>query len=414
VVWQRLVEVEEETAKGLETRKVWRTRVFDETHEYVYQDVAEDYGAKAIEGLTRDDGETADTGWIPIAVDDAGMPEVIEHQAGRCPVVWITSTRTTTGPTGEPDCHGTEKLLDKADYTASMATRSANANADPTLKLKDTRQWHMANRTVEKGHGRMIRVSEQGDAELLEASGAAVEMAWKTYEHQRDAVLQTTGAVIIDPKVAGAWAQSGRALSILWRPMEAAAGEKRVPMEGAIEQLADMWRAIGKVLGVCSTEDEEPDGLVLPPVKLDKALAAKQGYEVVEQVVDDDASDVLCVHQVGVGRHVTIVWPPYHEASTEQFAAVAQAATVATGGQAVIAQRSGVRMALRAAGLPDDVEKEIKAIEEEAEGRMERAAAFVDGDEEGSPPPEQDDQDDEPEDDDDDSGDEDEDGDEDA
>jgi hypothetical protein len=238
-------------------------------------------------------------------------------------------------------------------------------------------------------------------------------MAWKTYEHQRDAVLQTTGAVIIDPKVAGAWAQSGRALSILWRPMEAAAGEKRVPMEGAIEQLADLWRAIGKVLGVCSTEDEEPDGLVLPPCKLEKGLAAKQGYEVVEQVVDDDASDMLCVHQVGAGRHVTIVWPPYHDASVEQFAAVAQAATVATGGQAVISQKSGVRMALRAGGLPDDVETEIKAIEEEAEGRMERAAALVDGEEVESAPPEQDDQDEEPEDEDD-LGDEDEDGDEDA
>jgi hypothetical protein len=403
VVWQRLVDIEEEGEDGLVTRRVWRTRVFDEAHEYVYQDVAEDYGEKKIAGKKREDGENADTGWIPIETQDlldadgnviGSGPMIIDHKVGRCPIVWIPATRTTTGQTGDHDCVGTEKLLDRVDYTASMAVRASNANADPTLAYSDDRAWHAQNRVLAKGHGKMIRTGPEGDVKLLEASGATVEMEWKTHRELKTAVMQTTGAVIIDPEVAGAWAQSGRALSILWRPMEAKSGAKRVPMEDAIEQLAEMWRNIGLALGVSSTEDDDPEGLVLPPALLQLKVASAEGYVVEEQEVDDDKRDVLCVHQVGVGRHVKIVWPPYHDMSPEGFASLATALTGMVGEKPVLSQRSGVTLALQGARLTSDVDAELEQIAVEAAEAMARQQAFVEGGGDAPPPTVEDDEDD--------------------
>lgn len=390
-VWQRLVEIEEETDEGLACRRVWRTRVFDETQEYAYADVAEDYGTKADKTKTREDGETAETGWIPIArytAEDeaagqgtAGEPQIVKHRVGRCPVVWMQNTRSTTDTAGDPDCEGAYELADKVDLVTSMATRAAVSNMDPTLVVAEEMRWHNMNRVLAKGWGESIRLGANGKATLLETSGGTVEMGWKTYSELRQAFLQTCQAVIIDPETAGRLATSGKAFAMLWRPMEASAGKKRVPQEAVIEQVAAIWVTLGTALGVSSTEDEAFAGIVLPPVRLPKDVAERQGYAVVAEVdvPEGQPEQVLAVHQVGKGRYVDISWPPYHEATPEGFAAVATGLAAATGTKAVLSQRSGVQLALQSSGLAVDVDTEMHRIEEETEAAQARQAAFVDG-----------------------------------
>jgi len=399
VVWQRQVEVQSETADGLETVCVWRTRVYDETHEYEYEDVAEDYGEKTDATKTRDDGETAETGWIPIAKGPDGQPKIVEHKAGRCPILWVQNTRCTTDPAGDPDCDGVYHLTDEIDVTASMIARSTRSNLDPTLHVKDELRWHRMNRVYQKGWGGLIRTSDKGDAKLLESSGSTVEMGWKTYRELRKEVMYTTSCVIIDPENAGKYAQSGKAHSMLWRPMEAASGRKRVPQELVIEQMIEVWATLGGALGVASTE-EEGEGIKLPPVKLAKAVAQEQGYQVLAEIAGEgEEQDVLAVHQVGTGRHAELIWPPYHETSPEQYQATVQATAVATGGAKLLSQRTGTRLVLRSTGMPDDVDTELARIEAETERNMDRMATALNGSGGGGEEYEEQDDDDESEDD---------------
>lgn len=416
VVWQRLVEIEVETDKGLATECRWRTRIFDGEYEYVYEDVPENYGERVKPNMTRADGENEDTGWIPIArwteeeledLDDEaapvtlvdngdgervtrppkpGDPKIIEHQAGRCPIVWIQNTHTTQDPSGEPDCDGVHQLSDAIDLLASMNFRATRSNLDPTLHVKDQLRWHRMHRVYEKGWSAVIRTSESGDAKLLETAGQTVEMGWKTYNELRKEFLHTVRCVIIDPEHAGQYAQSGVAHAMLWRPMESAAGKKRVPQELAIQQVFELWMNLGDAWKVSSTEDEEPEGIVLPPVKLRKKVAEAQGYAVVmelEAKEDEEEPEVLAVHQVGSGKHVELIWPAYHETSPEQFQLAMQAITVGTGGAKVLSQRTGVRLGLQAAGMPDDVDGEIAQIDKESEKSMEKMAGMLGA---GEPP----------------------------
>lgn len=423
VVWQRLVQIEVETDKGLETVCRWRTRIFDGEHEYVYEDVDEDYGERTKPNMTRADGETKDTGWIPIARwteeeidelegDDAvavvltssegeevlrppkpGDPKIIAHQAGRCPIVWIQNTHSTQDPSGEPDCEGVHQLTDAIDLLASMNFRATRANLDPTLHVRDQLRWHRMNRVYEKGWSAVIRTSENGDAKLLETTGETVAMGWKTYEQLRREFLHTVRCVIIDPEHAGQYAQSGVAHAMLWRPMEAAAGKKRVPQELAIQQVFELWMNLGDAWKVSSTEDEEPEGIVLPPAKIPKAVAEALGYQVVMELEakkpkeDEEPAEpeVLAVHQVGSGKYVELIWPAYHETSPEQFQLAMQAITVGTGGAKVLSQRTGVRLALEAGGLPDDVDGEIDQIDKETERSMTKMAGLLGEDEPPDP-----------------------------
>jgi hypothetical protein len=393
VVWQRLVEIEVETDKGLEAVRVWRTRVFDDEQEYIYEDVPEDYDEHLKPNMTRADGETKDTGWISIArwteeeIEEleeaegnpqAGDPKIFEHKADRCPIVWVTNTHTTQSNTGAPDCDGALHLADAIDLIASMNLRATRSNLDPTLHVKDELRWHRMNRTYAKGWGEVIRTSQSGDAKLLETAGTTVEMGWKTYEHLRREFLHTVQCVIIDPEHAGKYAESGVARAMLWRSMEAAAGKKRLPQELALGHLFELWVALGTAWGVSSTEDEEPEGIVLPPVKLPLEAAggeAPEGYKIVKRlpVTEDEVAEVLAVHQVGTGKHVEVLWPAFHETTPEQFQATVTAVATATGQAKVLSQRSGVRMALQAAGMPDDVDGELQLIEEETEVAAERA-----------------------------------------
>lgn len=379
VFWQKLVEVEVEDKETgrLTSKRVWKTMAWDETYEYTYDDVSENFGsAPGPDGRAQTE--------IPMS------SEPIAHGAGRCPIVWAQNTRNTDCPEGEADNEGVYELGDAIDKIASMLVRGTIANIDPTLHIADEpRNWRRMG-AVRKGWGNLIRTSERGKVNLVQISEGSFKVGWTTYEKLRQAYLQTVRCVIVDPETAGKY-QSGEAQSMLWRAMEGACGRKRVPLSDEIRQVCQIWLSLAETHQIGSTDREEDGGIQIPPRVMSLREAIQRGYDenpvadlsaFVNEgngddtgplVTEEDYNEVLdeirsYKHRLGPGRTVDVVWGPYHDPTAQQTRELATAVGVMTGQKPVISQQTGTRIVVRHLGLgsPED---EIERIEEEKASR---------------------------------------------
>lgn len=375
VVEQILVEVEEmdeETGK-VETVKKWRTRLWDETFVYEYDDVPEDWNED-------DDWKKMNDGPrpIPIALDPDGLPRVYEHHAGRCPVIWLQSTRNAKSPEGMPDNDGAFHLGDKMDRLQSMIVRASIANVDPTLVYLDERLMHRGNPLLRKGWGQVIRGSEKATVKFLETSGASIEMGWKSLHNLRDEYLQTVGCVIVDPQNAGTY-KSGEALQILWRPMEAACNRKRIPLSSALQQSGEVWLSIGGSFEIASLDDDPEDlvsdkpVMLLPPkVEQDKPDPPEPG-----EIPDPSPpKPKLVTHTVGKGRYIKIAWPPYHVPTATQLQQFVTALVTAVGQKAILSQETAVTLLMGYLGEGDAADELRRLLRQQAQAQAQFAQSM--------------------------------------
>lgn len=401
VFHQRLVEetVENEKTGALEVKRVWRTRAWDETHEYRYTDVPENYGKDKPNDIF---GEGSNV--IPLET-------AIEHGAGRCPVVWVQNTRNTDAPEGEPDNDGVYELADQIDKIASMLTRGTVANVDPTLHIADDERHQRRHGAVRKGWGSVIRTSEKGKVNLVQITEGSFKVGWSTYEKLRQAYLQTVRCVIVDPETAGKY-QSGEAQSMLWRAMEGACDTKRTPLTDAIRQISEIWISLAEKHGIGNDADPESGGIQLPPLMLSLGEAVARGYDVEPEVdleelrrekageydpdsgVDEEAwlkeeadealeellsEEVAYTHVLGDGRAIDVVWGPYHDPTLLQTQALTTALGLATGQKQILSAETATTVLVRHLNLgsPED---EIEKIATEKEKALETFGAGMFGD----------------------------------
>ena len=357
VVEQRLVRIEYEDEDGqIASRRMWRTRMWTETHVVHYKDVPEDWGQ---------DEENKNA---PIPVDG-----VVEHKAGRCPVVWYQNTRNSKSPEGETDMTGAYHLSDRLDRFQSMVVRGSIANIDPTLVRKIDDRLRRRRPVERKGHGALIDVGPTGDAKLLEITGSSIEMGWNGVRELRNQTLQTVGCVIVDPESAGAY-KSGEALALLWRRMESRCNRFRVPATTVLRQLASLWIALGNAWGVTSVEDPDKGGIVLPPLTIEEPQPEPAPGEPVPE-----PKVVTKPHEVGDGKFVNVVWPPYHVPTANQLQAMATALATANGQKATISQETATAEMVGFLGRGDPSDERRRIEEEQAKGREQFAAAMFPG-----------------------------------
>lgn len=393
VFWQRLVEDTQMDPKTgrLVSKRVWRTKAWDEQYEYVYEDVPEDFGQtpKEFEVVTKNE--------IP-------LKRQVEHGAGRCPVVWIQNTRDTESPEGEPDNEGVYELADTIDKIVSMLARGTIANIDPTLHIADEERHQRRYGTVRKGWGNVIRTSEKGKVNLVQITEGSFKVGWSTYDKLRQAYLQTVRCVIVDPETAGKY-QSGEAQSMLWRAMEGACDRKRVPLTEAIRQLCEIWITLAERWGIGNETVPADGGILLPPVMLSLTEAVRRGYaeepdpvdyeslsasgglygdeDDGEQVERDENNEAIAkaveerqammaeisayTHEIGEGRAVDVVWGPYHDPTAAQTQAYATMLGVANGQKPTLSTATATSLMVRYLGLgsPEDEIERIKAEKEE-------------------------------------------------
>lgn len=259
----------------LEVKNFWRTRAWTSTHIVDYVDVPEDWAKE--------------DPYRQIPMDGDPVP----HKAGRCPVVWMQNTRNPECPEGEEDYVDTYEVSDKLDTLRAFTCRSTIANTDPTLIVKDTPARLRRNPAMSKGHGQRISVDTAGDVRLLESTGDPVRIAMELWKLLRHDILQTSCTVIMDPETLGTY-KSAESIRLMMKPMEARASRLRVPLTDEIEQVCQIWLALGRAWGVASMEDRslreasEDSPIILPP----------------RVILDDehDGDPQLEVHAVGKDR----------------------------------------------------------------------------------------------------------------
>lgn len=297
IVEQRLVErlVEDDEGK-LVSKKYWRTRLWNETHTILYDDVPEDH-----------------EGRIPFRKENK-----IEHHGGRCIAIWYQNTRCAKSPDGSPDCDGTWPLLDQIDRLSSQVAKAARANADPTLHIKDEERARRKPTVIHKGSGGVITTSTAGDAKYLEIEGTSVKVGMDLIKSLRTEVLQTVGCVIVDPDTSAAY-KSGEALQLLWRTMESRANRLRVTLSRVMREVARIYLSMGRTLGVANLEDENPgEGILLPPVIHRPDMA-----EDPEELEVNDA--ITETQEIGTGSHVEFKWAGYWAPTAMQISDMANA-----------------------------------------------------------------------------------------
>lgn len=414
VFWQRLVEdtIADAATGKLLAKRMWRTKAWDEIYEYTYEDVPEEFGQAPKEFDLKANTE------IPLK----GM---VEHGAGRCPVVWVQNTRDTESPEGEPDNEGVYELADTIDKLASMLARGAIANIDPTLHIADDERHARRHGTVRKGWGNVIRTSEKGKVNLIQITEGSFKVGWMTLEKFRQSYLQTVRCVIVDPETAGKY-QSGEAQSMLWRAMEGACDRKRTPLTDAVRQLCEIWIALAERFGVGNETDPETGGILLPPLMLAFCDAVRRGYAEEPEPVDYEAlaagsglygsedsverdevtpdrqkaineaieeaeeeyeammAKVLpYTHEIGEGRAVDVVWGPYHDPTPMQTREFATMLGIATGQKQVLSSGTATGLMVRHLGLGSP-EEEIEKIKSEKEANVANFGAGMFGEEEAA------------------------------
>ena len=409
VIEQRLMEEEklDSESGAIRTVRTWKTRAWDESYSYTYEDVVqgdenerpdpralEDGGAFPYR--TAADGDEMDDGELQIAFDEDGKPMVFEHQMGRCPVHWLQATRNTEGPEGEPDSEGAWHLNDRLDRLQSMTVRASISNVDPTLVYSDEDRRSRKNPLLRKGWGNVIRTGPTGSVSFLETSGESIKMGWDGVHELRDEYLATVGCVIVDPKLAGA-NMSGEAIQMLWKVMEHAVGRKRVPLGDLIAQVCRTWIHAGLEHVVASSDDPDSEGgILLPPIvrKVSEMTPAEREEAGVKMPDPDpemdprdrlelESEEVVTPHGVGDGRYVEVSWPGYHTPTPTQLQAIAQALGVATGQKPTMSQETAVLAMSNYMGR-GDASSEMQRIRAESQERQNSFSASMFGDTDGS------------------------------
>lgn len=377
VIHQVHVDVEqrnEETGR-IETVTMVKTRLWTETHCVTFKAAPLDWPADK-----------------PLEVEDDD-DAVLEHHAGRCPVVWHQNTKNTRAPEGQPDMRtpANLELCDMADRVASHAVKATRNNTEPTIHRKDRDIMFMAIPAIAKGGGNEIRTSEAGDVKFLETDGASVEMAWKGVDRLALTILRNTNCVIYDMDLDMAsrgTGESGEALQQRASSMHKRCNRKRVALGRTIKQIAKIRLSIMREMEISSENEPEDGTVILPPRCIKQGIKAdtpEQQQARMQEAADSmfgikqNPQNVLgwsdmepykeryAAHKLGPGTAVVVRWPPYNELTPGQMQAYIGALTTATG-KTVLSQQTGIELAASGLGLADAHSEKRRMLEEKEAG----------------------------------------------
>ncbi len=355
--------IDQETGQ-LKMTAFWRTRAWTPTEIIYYEDVpVQDMADQA-------NGEEV----IPVR-------EKVEHGLGACPVVWYQNTRCTANPDGRPDCDTAYELLDKLDQLQSQVYKAAIANADPTLVIKENRANRTRdNRLIQKGSRGVIGLSEKGDADYLEMSGTSVKVGLDAIDKLIHEILHTVECVIITPEHARAY-QSGEALQLLWRSMEARASRLRVTLGATIKEICYFFLKMAEVHGVANMEKvgtrDETRGILLPPRKM-PTVPSEVLQKVPEGATDAGPAMLAPAPNEVYGPHtpgnanafVHLEWPPFWSPTPQQVQSMAQALSTSTTASQFLSKESATRKMSQFLDLDGD--EEVRRMNEEEQNGMDR------------------------------------------
>lgn len=326
--------------RRFERKWFWTVTFWDELQEIIWRDIPE---------------------WIANEPDwQTKWPRDFQnvHAYGFAPLYWIQNKPDSSDTDGESDYIGLESTFDDINRLMSATTKGTVANVDPTLVIKEDPATNTGQ--VFKGSGNAIFA--KGGAEYLELKGTAVEAAERQADHLRQACLDVAGVVLADPEELSGAAQSAKALEILYQPMLANCDTLRDQYgEFGIKRiLVDMLKVARRFLTTAPTVATDgtlvQSKILLPP-----------------KIETDEESGTVTVRELtpGTSERVTLNWRPYFSPTWKDIVDATTGMKNANGGKPTVSHRSSVQAIAPLIGV-EDIDEEMKRIEEEAEADMER------------------------------------------
>lgn len=296
--------------------------------------------------------------WAPIpkAVgDEPGWTTKVRHAEvthgyGLCPFYWIQNLPDSQDLDGESDFEGLTDDMDAINRLLSATGKGTIANVDPTLVVKEDPALNDGN--VQKGSGKAI--FSRGGAEYLEIKGDAVRAAVELLKVERGAVLEAAQCVILDPDGGSAGVVSGEALRLKYAPMIAKSNLHRGQYGAALETILGDFLKIARTLG---------DGAVVLPDRTEVSKP-KRGEE-------GETKTKTTPRTPGLSEDVSLTWGPHFPHTWTDIKNGVEAAKNASGGKAVVSQRTAIQMVAAMTGV-EDPDRELAVIDTDAEMSADR------------------------------------------
>ena len=157
--------------------------------------------------------EAREVWYLPWKSDETPQVDegrTVNHALGFVPVVWLRNLPGGDKIDGWCTFQSAIETQIEIEYQLSQAARALKYSSEPTLMIKEP----AADGDVIKGGGNALIVSENGDAKLLEITGAASEAVIEYVRSLREMALESVhGNRSNADKVSAA--QSGRALELM-------------------------------------------------------------------------------------------------------------------------------------------------------------------------------------------------------
>jgi len=391
----------------------------------LYQTQREEYDPKAKARVKvlywhrRDWTEEADLAFKEVKVEPGQEPvwEVDEEQTARhgdgfCHFVWVQNLPQDDDGSvdGQCDYEGLFENMLELDQLNSVTSRGTKLNCDPTLVLK--MDPGNVGQNVRKGTDNAIVTGDSGDAKYLELAGTSIQTALSVAKVRRAQALEVAECVVPDPDQVAAGAVADVALRTVYAPMLGKGDVLRTQYGDAVVNLVEqMVRSARRHMPNAADDlgQEQPPGdepevdeadplagaeaeggegepaaeeepapesgeqaayyLDLPPRVVTNEVTDEQGQPTGEFTTEYEP------RHPGDGGVLELVWGPYFKRTADDVQKKGTALAAATGGKAVLSQRTGVEQMAADVGVDPQEEWARVAADREAE-RADQAGMF--------------------------------------
>ena len=123
---------------------------------------------------------------------DKARKQIVTHDFGECPVVWIQNEPVEDETDGDPDCHGIYSIIMEIDQLLSQASLGTKASCDPTVAVASDAEFE----EIKKGTGNAVQVEKGGSIDYMEMSGSGIDRAQKLADDLENKALTIVRCVL--------------------------------------------------------------------------------------------------------------------------------------------------------------------------------------------------------------------------